>query len=183
MNVAGLVATLPTGAIAGASLTAHAGPVVAAIGAAVGATALTAVEALARARQQPGEIPPLWARVVWSAALCAPLGWLLGVVGAGPILVGGLIGALAGALGPFTTWVIFDQTLEFSSGTRMDSAQQSIHMAQDFELPVGAYNLRIFCTFSSGDASEESTASSRARSCSAAYEKACASSRSFEAKW
>jgi hypothetical protein len=51
------------------------------------------------------------------------------------------------------------------------------------ELPVGAYNLRIFRTFSSGDADEARTASRRARSCSAAYAKACASSRSLLAKW
>ena len=35
-------------------------------------------EAVARARQRPGEIPALWQRIATSAALVAPLGWAAG---------------------------------------------------------------------------------------------------------
>ena len=35
-------------------------------------------DAVARARQRPGQIPALWSRIVMSAALLAPLGWALG---------------------------------------------------------------------------------------------------------
>jgi hypothetical protein len=99
MSVAGLVTAVVVGAVAGASLAAHGGLAAMAAGAALGAVGLTACEALARSRQRPDEIPPLWARVVWSAALLAPVGWLLGAVGAGPILIAVLVGAFVGALG------------------------------------------------------------------------------------
>jgi hypothetical protein len=58
-----------------------------------------AVEAVARARQRPGEIPELWSRIAMSAAMAAPAGWLAGVAGAGPVLIGTGTGALAGAIG------------------------------------------------------------------------------------
>ena len=55
---------------------------------------------MARARQRPGEIPPLWSRIATSAALVAPLGWAAGrVAGAGPVAVGAATGTLAGLLG------------------------------------------------------------------------------------
>jgi hypothetical protein len=65
-----------------------------------GAVALGASEAVARARQRPGEIPALWQRIATSAALAAPLGWAAGrLTGAGPVAVGTAAGAVAGALG------------------------------------------------------------------------------------
>jgi hypothetical protein len=88
------------GGIAGAALTAQRGPRSAGLGALAGAAALAASEAVARARQRPGEIPPLWSRVATSAALVAPLGWAAGrVTGAGPVAVGAATGTLAGLLG------------------------------------------------------------------------------------
>ena len=71
--------------MAGASLAAHRGVRSAAGAALVGAVGLGASEAVARARQQEGEIPALWQRIAVSAALAAPLGWAAGkVTGAGP---------------------------------------------------------------------------------------------------
>ena len=68
--------------------------------AAAGAAGLAASEAVARARQRPGEIPPLWQRIATSAALVAPLGWAAGrVTRAGPVAVGAATGALGGLLG------------------------------------------------------------------------------------
>jgi hypothetical protein len=87
------------GAVAGASWTAHRGARAAAVGAAVGAVGLGASEAVARAVQRPGEIPPLWQRIAASAALAAPLGWLAGRAGAGPTTVATATGAGVGALG------------------------------------------------------------------------------------
>jgi hypothetical protein len=61
---------------------------------------MAASEAVARARQRPGEIPPLWSRIAASAALAAPFGWAAGrVTGAGPVAVGAATGTLAGLLG------------------------------------------------------------------------------------
>ena len=88
------------GGAAGAALAGHRGARAAGVGAAAGAAALAACEAVARARQRPGEIPPLWARIATSAALVAPLGWAAGrVTDAGPVAVGAATGALGGLLG------------------------------------------------------------------------------------
>jgi hypothetical protein len=88
------------GALAGAALAAHRGPRAAAFGALAGAAGLAAVDAVARARQQPGEIPTLWSRIIASGAVAAPLGWAADrVTGAGPVPVATVAGAAAGALG------------------------------------------------------------------------------------
>ena len=88
------------GALAGAALAAHRGPRAAAVGALAGAAGLAAVDAVARARQQPGEIPALWSRIIASGAVAAPLGWAADrVTGAGPVPVATAAGAAAGALG------------------------------------------------------------------------------------
>ena len=92
--IAGLI-----GAVAGVSLTGHRGKGRALLGALAGAVSLGAVEAAARARQRPDEIPALWARIAMSGALAAPAGWLAGRAGAGTIPVATGAGAAAGALG------------------------------------------------------------------------------------
>ena len=88
------------GGVAGAALAGHRGPRAASVGAAAGAGLLAASEAVARARQRPGEIPALWQRIATSAALVAPLGWAAGRTGrAGPVAVGAVTGGLGGLLG------------------------------------------------------------------------------------
>jgi hypothetical protein len=68
-------------------------------GAVAGAVGLATVDAAARARQRPGEIPALWARIPASAASAALLGALIDLLGGGPPLVGVVAGGLAGLLG------------------------------------------------------------------------------------
>jgi hypothetical protein len=88
------------GGLAGAALISHRGARTAALGAVAGAVGLGASEAVARARQRPGEIPALWHRIATSAALAAPLGWAAArLTGAGPVGVGTAVGSVAGALG------------------------------------------------------------------------------------
>ncbi|MEN3305396.1 MAG: hypothetical protein V7603_1598 [Micromonosporaceae bacterium] len=88
------------GGVAGLALTGRWGGWTAATGTLAGAAGLGACEAAARARQRPGQIPALWARIAMSVALAAPLGWAFGrVTGAGPVLVGVAAGAVAGLLG------------------------------------------------------------------------------------
>jgi hypothetical protein len=88
------------GVLAGLALTSRWGAAAMATGAAVGGVALAGTDALARARQQPGQIPALWSRIAMSASLAAILGWALGAVtGAGPVVVGVVFGLLAGAIG------------------------------------------------------------------------------------
>jgi hypothetical protein len=88
------------GAAAGAALAAQRGPRAAALGAVAGAAGIAAVDAVARARQRPGEIPALWSRIIASGAVAAPLGWAADrLTGAGPVPVATAAGAAAGALG------------------------------------------------------------------------------------
>ena len=87
------------GAAAGAALAASRGPRAVVAGTVAGAAGLAAVDAVARARQRPGEIPALWSRIAASAALAAPLGWAAGRLGVPAAAVGTGTGALAGALG------------------------------------------------------------------------------------
>jgi hypothetical protein len=88
------------GALAGAALTAQRGRRATAAAALAGAGAVAAVDAVARARQRPGEIPALWSRIVASGAIAAPAGWLAErLTGLGPLPVATGVGAAAGALG------------------------------------------------------------------------------------
>lgn len=87
------------GGLAGASLAAHRGGRAAAAAAVVGAIGLGTSEAVARARQKDGEIPPLWQRIAVSTALAAPVGWAAGKAGAGPRAVGTTAGSVVGAMG------------------------------------------------------------------------------------
>jgi len=69
-------------------------------GAAAGVGVMAASEAVARRRQRPNEIPPLWSRILASGAMAAPAGWLGGrLTGAGPLAVGTAAGTVAGTLG------------------------------------------------------------------------------------
>jgi hypothetical protein len=88
------------GGLAGAALAAHRGRRSASVAAVAGAVGLGASEAVARARQRPGEIPALWQRIAVTSALVAPIGWAAGrFTGAGPIAVGTSAGTVAGAIG------------------------------------------------------------------------------------
>ena len=88
------------GALAGAALAAHRGRRAVVLGALSGAAGLAAVDAVARARQRPGEIPALWSRIIASGAVAAPLGWAVDrFAGVGPVPVATVAGAAAGALG------------------------------------------------------------------------------------
>ncbi|MFI5100188.1 MAG: hypothetical protein ACHQE5_06695, partial [Actinomycetes bacterium] len=88
------------GGLAGLALTSHRGRWVRVAGAAAGAIGLAVIDAAARARQKPGEIPALWSRIAASGAVAAPLGWAAGLLpGAGPVVVGTGAGAVCGALG------------------------------------------------------------------------------------
>ncbi|MEY9935489.1 hypothetical protein ABH926_010171 [Catenulispora sp. GP43] len=88
------------GALAGAALGSHRGRRATTLAALAGAAGLGTVEAVARARQRPGQIPAWWARVAASGAIAAPVGWAAGrVTGAGPVVVGTAAGAVAGGLG------------------------------------------------------------------------------------
>ena len=87
------------GAVAGASLGGRGLPRRLAA-AAAGAVVLACSEAVARARQRPGEIPALPQRILVSAALAAPAGLMAErLTGAGPVAIGTGAGTVAGVMG------------------------------------------------------------------------------------
>jgi hypothetical protein len=69
------------GALAGASLHARRGARSSVTAALAGAMIVGVSEAIARQRQRPNEIPGLWHRILTSAALAAPIGWIADVLG------------------------------------------------------------------------------------------------------
>src|SRR5262245_63305224 len=88
------------GGVAGVALRGHRGRRAAAVGAIVGAVGLGASEAVARARQRPGEIPALCNGFLPAPPLVAPLGGRPQRAAApAPVAVGAAPGTLAGGLG------------------------------------------------------------------------------------
>ena len=84
-------------------------------------------KAVARARQRPGEIPPLWQRIATSAALVAPLGWVAGRVSrAGPVAVGVATGTLGGLLGIRPQKVLLGPLLGAAVGRALASQRRQV---------------------------------------------------------
>jgi len=109
---------------------------------------LTASEALARARQRPGEIPAFWQRVATSAAMVAPLGWLAGRLGAGgQVAVGAGAGALAGALGLRPQKVVLGPVFGAATGRLLGELRPSLPPAAVASATVAAYRLAAAAVF------------------------------------
>ena len=118
------------GGMAGAALAGHRGPRGVAVGALVGAAGLATSEWIARARQRPGEIPALWQRIAFSAALVAPLGWAAGrVAHAGPVAVGAGTGAIGGLLGIRPQKVVLGPLLGAAIGRAFASRRRPVPTA------------------------------------------------------
>jgi hypothetical protein len=118
------------GGLAGAALVAHRGQRAAVAGAVIGATGLAISERIARARQRPGEIPALWQRIATSAALVAPVGWLVGrTTGAGPVAVATGTGLLGGLLGVRPQKVAFGPLVGAAVGGAFVAARRPVSAA------------------------------------------------------
>jgi hypothetical protein len=89
------------GAASGAVLGDAIDGVGAGIGAVIGAALLAPAEAITSIRRGPGELQPLWHRILSSVLLMALFGWLLGLIYGSeePLLTGIISGALVGLLG------------------------------------------------------------------------------------
>jgi hypothetical protein len=99
-DLAGVAFAAGIGALAGWALTDGRGRRTRVVGAVTGAAVLKVADLVARSRQGPDEIPALWSRILASAAIAAPLGWIAGrATGAGPLAIGVGSGAVAGTLG------------------------------------------------------------------------------------
>ena len=115
------------GGLAGLALTSHRGRWVRVAGAAAGAIGLAVIDAAARARQKPGEIPALWSRIAASGAVAAPLGWAAGLLpGAGPVVVGTGAGAVCGALGLRPQKVVLGPVLGAAVGAGLSVRRRQV---------------------------------------------------------
>src|SRR5215831_183116 len=128
------------GGVAGAALAGHRGARAAGAGAVAGAAVLGACEAAARARQRPGEIPPLWARIATSAALVAPPGWAIGrVTGAGPVAVGAATGTVGDLLGIRPQKVLLGPPFGAAIGGVLAARRRPVPAAVTAAITMAAY--------------------------------------------
>jgi hypothetical protein len=130
------------GGLAGAALTSRQGARVTYLGALAGAAGLAASEAVARARQRPGEIPELWHRIATSTALAAPLGWAFGrFTGAGPVAVGTVTGTLAGMLGVRPQKVVLGPLLGAGVGKVLATRNRSVQASAVASITMLTYRV------------------------------------------
>jgi hypothetical protein len=124
------------------------------IGAIAGAAGLATSERIARARQRPGQIPPLWQRIATSAALVAPLGWAAGrTTGAGPVAVGTATGALGGLLGVRPQKVLFGPLLGAAVGRAFAARRRPVPAAVVASATMLAYRAASALVFSDAQVS------------------------------
>ena len=136
------------GGAAGAALAGHRGPRAAALGAAAGAAGLAVVDTVARAQQRPGEIPPLWSRIVASAALVAPLGWAAGrLAHLKPVEVGAATGALGGLLGIRPQKVLLGPLFGAAVGGALGAGRRTVPAAVVASTTMAAYRVASALVF------------------------------------
>ncbi len=142
------------GGVAGAALAGHRGARVAALSAVAGAAGLAASEAVARARQRPGEIPALWQRIAVSAALVAPAGWAAErVTRAGPVAVGAATGALGGLLGVRPQKVLLGPVFGAAVGRLLAAGRRPVPAAVTASATMLAYRSVSALVFSDAQVS------------------------------
>jgi hypothetical protein len=136
------------GALAGAAMTGQRGARAAGLGAFAGAAAMGTCEAMARARQRPGEIPPLWGRIAASAALAAPLAWAAGqLTGAGPVTVGAATGTLGGLLGLRPQKVLLGPLFGAAVGRGLKAGGRQVPAAVTAAVTMAAYRVTSALVF------------------------------------
>src|SRR6266487_4978609 len=136
------------GGVAGAALAGHRGARAAGLGAVAGAAGLAAADAVARARQRPGEIPPLWQRIATSAALVAPLGWAAGrLTRAGPVAVGAATGTLGGLLGIRPQKVLLGPLFGAAMGRALASGRRPVPASVVASTTMAAYRVTSALVF------------------------------------
>jgi hypothetical protein len=136
------------GALAGAAMAGPRGARAAGLGAVAGAVAMGACEAAARARQRPGEIPPLWGRIAASAALAAPLGWAAGrLTGAGPVAVGAATGTVGGLLGIRPQKVLLGPLFGAAVGRGLTARGHEVPAAVTAAVTMAAYRVTSALVF------------------------------------
>ena len=136
------------GAVAGLSLSAGRRERDRLVAAAAGAVVLGASEVVARRLQRPNEIPALWHRILTSAAMAAPLGWVAGRTGhVGPVAVGTGAGAVAGAMGLRPQKVVLGPVFGALAGRAMAAVDPDVPPAVVAAATVAAYRITSAAVF------------------------------------
>ena len=136
------------GGVAGAALAGHRGPRAAALGAAAGAAGLAAADAVARAQQRPGEIPPLWSADRGQRRARRPAR-----VGGrardrpGPVAVGAATGALGGLLGIRPQKVLLGPLFGAAVGGALAAGRRPVPAAVVASTTMAAYRVTSALVF------------------------------------
>ncbi|HEX5946267.1 MAG TPA: hypothetical protein VFY82_08325 [Acidimicrobiales bacterium] len=148
-DVGGVASTAAIGALAGLALAPTRRARTRVAGALAGAALLAASEVVARRRQRPDDLPALPHRILVSAALAAPLGWLAGRSGrAGrPVVVGTAAGAVAGALGLRPQKVIAGPLFGAAVGRGLQAVVPGVTAPVVAASTVGAYRVTSAVVF------------------------------------
>jgi hypothetical protein len=138
----GLVFMAAVGGASGLALTAHLGRLTRAVGAVAGAALLSGAEVVARGQQRPNEIPPLWHRILTTAAMSAPMGWIAGrLTGAGPVTIATAAGAAAGVAGLRPQKVLLGPVFGAAMGGALATVRPDIPAPVVAAATVGAYRM------------------------------------------
>ncbi|WP_376778675.1 hypothetical protein [Phytoactinopolyspora halotolerans] len=114
------IGALAGGALAGAALGHRRRRRTTLVAGLAGAAVLGASELVARRRQRPHEIPALPHRILMSAALAAPAGWIADrVARPRPTTVGVTVGAVAGAMGVRPHKVVYGPVVGLAIGAAL----------------------------------------------------------------
>jgi hypothetical protein len=136
----GLVFMAAVGGVSGLALTGHLGRRTRAVAAGAGAALLSGAEVVARRQQRPNEIPPLWHRILTTAAMSAPMGWLGSrLTGAGPLTIATAAGALAGAAGLRPQKVVLGPVFGAAMGRALTAVRPDIPAPMVATATVAAY--------------------------------------------
>jgi hypothetical protein len=147
-RVGGLAFISAIGGLGGFALTAHGDRRARTLGVAAGAAVLAGSEAIARHRQRPGEILPLWHRILSSATLAAPLGWAAGrLTPVGPIGVATGAGAVAGVAGLRPQKVVLGPLFGLAMGRVLTAVDRRVPAAMVASTTVLAYRVVSAATF------------------------------------
>ncbi|HEY1281745.1 MAG TPA: hypothetical protein VGF22_18840 [Acidimicrobiales bacterium] len=144
----GVVFMAAVGGATGLALTAHLGRGTRAVGAVAGAALLSGAEVVARRQQRPNEIPPLWHRILTTAAMSAPIGWLAHrLTGAGPVTIATTAGAAAGAAGLRPQKVVLGPVFGAAMGRALTAVRPDVSAPVVAAATVGAYRMLSAAVF------------------------------------
>jgi len=113
-----------------------------------GAVIVAGSESVARLRQQPNEIPALWHRILTSAALAAPIGWVAERLGKPHSSTAGLAtGSVVGAMGLRPQKIVLGPLVGWLVGNALDHRNKPIPVSAVAAITVLVYRIMSAALF------------------------------------